>query len=251
MSTRTKKLLFALGGVVLLLAVLTPFAIKKYREHQRWMWRVQEPTEKLVAKTPPQVTLVRTKFNSPRWLWTDKGVIGIAQNLKIVVPVAYRSAPTMTLFETPPPMGRYDFIANLPQGSMDELQAEIRRQFGLTAHRDKRLMPTWQLKVKSSAVAETSLQQSSGPPKNDLKIKDGECTFTGVSMGYLAHILGLYLQMPVLDRTELRGNYNFQLKFDWRPEHVETMKRDLQDRLGLELVRTREELDVLVVEKVK
>src|SRR5689334_16458773 len=129
MNTRTKKLLFTTGGAVLLLAVLTPFAIKKYREHQRWMWRVQEPTKELIAKTPPQVTLVRTEFDSPRWLWTDKGFIGIAQSLKIVIPVAYHSAPTMTLFEAPPPMGRYDVIANLPQGSMEGLQAEIRKQF--------------------------------------------------------------------------------------------------------------------------
>ena len=251
MSIRTKRLLVLLSGAALLLAGSTPFAIKKYRAHRLWMWRVQDPNPGLVRKTPPQVTLVRTKFNSARWLWTDKGAIGIAQPLKIVIPVAYNFAPTMTVFDTPLPMGRYDFIANLPQGSMEGLQAEITKQFGLTARRDKRLLPAWELKVKDSGMADGHLKPTAGQPKNNLNIKDGECTFTGVSMGYLAHILGLYLQMPVVDRTELRGSYDFQLKFDWNPDHFEPMKRDLTARLGLELIRTRETLEVLVVEKAR
>jgi len=61
---------------------------------------------------------------------------------------------------------------------------------------------------------------------------------------------------PVLDQTGLTGRYDFVL--DWpKPmgylykDGQETLKNNLANELGLELVPSREPIEMLVVEKVK
>ncbi|HXT12856.1 MAG TPA: DUF3738 domain-containing protein [Candidatus Angelobacter sp.] len=60
---------------------------------------------------------------------------------------------------------------------------------------------------------------------------------------------------PVINRTGITGNNSdIDLRWnekDWNHHNLEDLKRELIDQLGLELVPSREPIQVLVVEKVK
>ena len=75
------------------------------------------------------------------------------------------------------------------------------------------------------------------------------------SMAKLASYLSLMLQTPVIDKTELSGDFDFELIWGSAEEGRSAGPADpseliaaLQEQLGLKLVRAREPIDVLVVD---
>jgi uncharacterized protein (TIGR03435 family) len=62
------------------------------------------------------------------------------------------------------------------------------------------------------------------------------------------------LNMPIVDRTAMTNEYDFIVKWDEsdpkQPDN-DALKKALADQLGLELVPSRESIEMLVVEKAK
>jgi uncharacterized protein (TIGR03435 family) len=55
----------------------------------------------------------------------------------------------------------------------------------------------------------------------------------------------------VLDRTGLKGQYDITFKIKLNQQSMDILDHALLDQLGLELVPSREPIEMLVVEKVK
>jgi uncharacterized protein (TIGR03435 family) len=248
--TWTKRKTLVLAAVmVLVAAALTPWVVKKYREHRQWMWRVQNPTPELIRKAPPQVTLVRTKFQNVRWVTADNGFVGIAQEARIVVGVAYGMWATRLIEETPLPLSRYDFIVNRPGDSREAFREEVKKQFGVVAHRETRPMDVLLLKVKTPDAP--GLTPSQPATAFSERRGNGEYVWTAAWIGQLEGVLGFFFEKPVINQTGLNGPYDFRLKLNWEKRNPAAVKRDLQDSLGLELVPARQPIEVLVVERAK
>jgi uncharacterized protein (TIGR03435 family) len=156
---------------------------------------------------------------------------------------------TRTLFPNDMPRDRFDVVATIPNGTQ-RLQAELKERFNLMAHREMREMDVRLLKVKNSNAP--NFKPHSG--------SDNSSSWIGgirkaTIMNYPAHSFFEQIESsvgkPVLDRTGLTGNYDIQL--DWIPRRGETEKdayqRALLEQLGLELVPSRESIEVLIVEK--
>ncbi len=70
----------------------------------------------------------------------------------------------------------------------------------------------------------------------------------------VANVLGQMLNATVVDRTDLTGQYSFELtwnEIDGKDPQHDAMKRALVDQLGLELAPDSEPVEMLVVERAK
>jgi len=242
--TKTKTAIVV--GVVLA-ASLTPVIIKKIKTHRASMWEVNEPSVELLRKTTPQVTIVPTKFRSTRWENDGDKMLGIAQPAKIVIAAAYGMWAWQSVFEVPLPAGRYDVIANLPEGSAEALRAEVKKQFGVVAHRETRTADVLLLRVKNTGA--DGLQPAAPESSPRTRYENGEYFWTSRSLQEVVGALGFYFEKPIINETGLNGLYDYHLKVDWQRHDGAALKRDLLDQLGLELAPDRRPVEVLVVEK--
>ncbi len=234
---------------VVVAAMAAPIIIHQVERYRANMWEVQEPTLDLLRKATPQVRIIPTKFQSSRWLDEEGRSLGIAQSLKIIIGAAHGMWASQIILDTPLPQGRYDVIANLPQGSPEALQQEIKRQFGVVGRREMQEEPVLLLKVKDPEA--DGLKQHGAWSDPAVVYKNGEYFWNNKPLSDLAGQLGFYFNRPVMDETGREGRFDFSLKWDWKHPDPEVMKRDLLEQLGLELVPARRPVEVLVVEKAK
>jgi uncharacterized protein (TIGR03435 family) len=120
---------------------------------------------------------------------------------------------------------RFDIIAKVPEGVSDDqipamLQTLLSERFKLTLHREKKEMPVYALLVgKNGAKLEKAADGESAPDK-----REGIMVRAGVGSGIaqleahratvtqFANMLSNMMDRPVIDQTELKGNYNFALE---------------------------------------
>jgi len=63
-----------------------------------------------------------------------------------------------------------------------------------------------------------------------------------------------YFHIPVVDKTGLKGRFNIDLAWDqsdFEHRNPDALKQALLDELGLELIPTKEPVEVLVVQQSK
>jgi uncharacterized protein (TIGR03435 family) len=83
-------------------------------------------------------------------------------------------------------------------------------------------------------------------------IADGEAVGINTTTDYLALRLGRYLQLPVLNQTEITGSYDFYLPPDDPENHdVVVAVFDVVNRLGLKIKRGRGPIQTLVIDHVE
>ena len=203
---------------------------------------------------PTQVTILPTIY--PQWgatlNWdTAHRMTGRNSSVTNLLSYAYGMRTSHIVFSEPTAGGKYDFIANLPQGSEEALRQKIREQFGVTAHKAIVTNDVWVLKV--SDVEKLKVFVSKKTPAN-FEFKQVGKRFVWVIEGNsaveLASVLeGGFMQAPVMDRTGLSGRYDLNLQFD-RTNIIPSVITQLH-RAGLELVPSREPVEMLVVEKLK
>jgi uncharacterized protein (TIGR03435 family) len=166
-----------------------------------------------------------------------------------LVNTAYGFGSTRTVFPTDLLGNHFDILATVPNGNQ-RLQTELKERFHLTAHRETREMDALLLEVKNPNPPNLKLHTSND---RNSSWTGGDHTATIVNQspsGFFSDI-ERHVGKPVLDRTELTGRYDIQL--NWKPHGGETDKdayqRALLEQLGLELVPSREPIEMLVVEK--
>jgi uncharacterized protein (TIGR03435 family) len=243
----SSRKIIALGLGVVLAAMMTFVAIKAYRAHQASLWEVRDPTVELLDKATPQVRIVRTKFRSSRWENDGDRMLGIAQPANIVVAAAYGMWAWQSVFEASLPAGRFDVIANLPEGSNAALREEVKKQFGVVAHRETRTVDVLLLRVKNPDA--DGLQPASPESRPGTRFENGEYSWTQRPINAVVGALGFYFEKPVINETGLYGLYDYHLKMDWQRRDGAALKRNLLEQLGLELIPDRRPVEVLVVVK--
>jgi uncharacterized protein (TIGR03435 family) len=198
-----------------------------------------------------------------------------------ILSTAYDVAPEQMILPANLPGGQFDLLMTVSNSPRQALQAEIEKQFGLAGHIETRDANVLVLKrsnfnapgLKADANnggdpkiwTERGNQTSSrkwlsrgGGPK--IWMQRGSLTLIGYKMsdpdGYdIAHVIGSFYNLPVIDETGLTGNFDIHLKWDdgaeTQPDNLENLKQALLDQLGLELVPGRAPVEMLIVEKVK
>src|ERR1041385_4871095 len=122
----------------------------------------------------------------------------------------FHGGPFRVIISTELPKGPYNFIASLPEGNAQALQAEARRVFGVVARRETLETNVLVLKVKSGAPP-----LKRGVYQNVEFFQEwGRIASRSVSMSTLAWSLEAYFRTPVLDRTSLNGDFDIDLRWD-------------------------------------
>ena len=171
---------------------------------------------------------------------------------------AYARSRWRTIFQAALPTNNYDFIAKLPKGSKPQnvfaaLQQEIKREFGLTGRLETRETDVLLLSVKDPKTG--SLRPSTTRHgESSTHYTTGQLVCLNKPLRTLAGLLEAYFEIPVIDQTGLTGNFDIDLKWnerDWQHRNPDALKQALVAQLGLELVPSREPIEMLVVEKTR
>lgn len=108
----------------------------------------------------------------------------------------------------------------IPQDQMRQMmRAMLADRFQLKTHEEEKELPVYQLVVGKNGP---KLKESTAAPGPDgqrnqqMRMGRGQLTATGITMTGLAQQLSQQLGRPVIDKTGLQGNYDFEL--EWTPD---------------------------------
>jgi uncharacterized protein (TIGR03435 family) len=254
--TKTKTAI-VVGVIALLAAGTTTLTVKEVRRHYHPSWQVENPDPELMDNTPPQVKIVPTIFSSPVGginIGNDK-IVGIRESLNGLLGAAYQIDRYHITFETEPPDGNYDFIANLRE-SVDAnrmaLRQLIEKQFHLVGKKEIRQADVLVMTVKNRNAP--GLQQNtSGLPNIRNQHGVGYWRGSNLTSANIADQIEKYFKKPVVDRADLTGRFDVDFKWNEQEEgqNADAFTEALLDQLGLELTPGREPVEMLVVQKTR
>jgi len=145
------------------------------------------------------------------------------------------------------PQGRFDLMLTLRDHPTEALQKAIQRQFGFTIRRETRETDVLWLKVKDPTLL--ALHASDSGSKMDFKQDKGMWAYIGFPISQVAEYFleGMAFDKPVLLEPGLAGK--FDLTFQEDAEDMQQAASNELAQAGLELVPSREPIEILVVEK--
>ncbi len=180
----------------------------------------------------------------------------------------------------------YEIAAVLPPGTKEEelrlmLQALLTERFRIESHKSSKTFPAYSLTV---AKGGPKLKPALPPPPPDKDPKEvnaemmrrmqektkarmearkdqprqnfggGSFWHTSATLAQLAESLSARLDLPVVDKTGLEGKYSFEL--EWVKEGPNAVPGPsiyvaVEEQLGLKLQSSKEELELLVIDKAE
>ncbi|HWD19661.1 MAG TPA: TIGR03435 family protein [Verrucomicrobiae bacterium] len=244
-------------GVGVLLAVgSTILTVKEIQEHRTYPWQIEVFNRAVLDQATPQVRILSAKHpqTSGGWGMSQGKILGLGAPAKNVIQAAYASSYgtkhlTRITSMTPLPAGSFDFIASLPKGNGLVLQQEIKRRFGVTAKLETTLTDVFVITVKSASASGLRASANSFAKTN---FKPGDWKLVNTPISVLAQMLEDELQIPVIDRTGLTGDFDCELQWDeadFQRRNPKALQQAVLDQLGLELARANIPVEMLVVEK--
>jgi uncharacterized protein (TIGR03435 family) len=256
MAWTKAKTAIVVGASVLLAAGTTTLTVKEIAAHRAAAsWRHPNPDP---DRAPLMVEILPTKYRFVDDMSAgshDDNWIGIGQRVRDIARVAYHWHPGRILFAETEPTDRYDFISTLPQTSGAALQAELKRKLGFVGHPETRDMDVLAIKVRRSNAPGLKPPidgRNDGSSRGHYHCNNAPLSSDSLHFPGIARFLEEYFETPVIDQTGLTQNYHIDLKWNERwgqdPNH-DALKQALLDQLGLELVPSRESIEMLVVEK--
>jgi uncharacterized protein (TIGR03435 family) len=257
------------GAVVLLAAETTTITVKEIQKHRASAWETKFLNTNIVSvlkAAPPLVEILPTKFpQSTGWAYSggvlDQKMVGVNRTLKWITAEANTTdlMPDRHIYPDDMPTNNYDYIVNLPTGSSQALQKKLEEKLGLVLKVEMRETNVLLLQAASRNAQGLKLHKGL-PNKSGWSMAKGTSTLAwdDMSMKNLAQFLEMYLAYPVLDRTGVSNHFDINLKLnmdelprDWKDHSIDDFRPALLNQLGLELVPSRESIEMLVVEKVK
>jgi uncharacterized protein (TIGR03435 family) len=166
---------------------------------------------------------------------------------------------------------RYDVVGKPPGGGQPNMadarlmmQPLLAERFQLKFHREMREIPIYALTVAKGGPKMKPRQEGDGGPPTSLMFRGPNVPGRNASMQMLAGGLQrLVLDRPVIDKTGLKGTFDFDLKF--RPDGTQLGGRPgqppadpdlpdiftaMQEQLGLKLEAQKGPGEVIVVDSV-
>jgi uncharacterized protein (TIGR03435 family) len=137
------------------------------------------------------------------------------------------------------------------------LQNLLAERFQLRVRREEKDLPVYALSVGRNG---TKLSQSPPRETTGFDVGTGKLTAYGVTMAELADELSRRLDRPVIDKTGIRGRFDFSLQYalidsQAKPVTVDVSLPDIltaiQEQLGLKLESTKAPIEVLVIESAQ
>ena len=252
-------------------------------------WRTDS---RVLDKNPPAFILRPTRFSDSgsAFLSGPKGEKLMTMNAGIqsLLADAYSASANRMVLPDNLTKEHFDLMLTLPGNSRGMLQQELKRRFGLTAHREMLDTDVLVLKVRNPNASGLRLSASannggggspsftfSGSPNNGGgggsfftfggSANNGgggssswgggaqEITMNNQEFSGFADSLEGRFGKPVSNETDLNGRYDIHLQWKSQPGESdnEGFKQVLLDQLGLELVPATRPIEKLVVEKVK
>jgi uncharacterized protein (TIGR03435 family) len=257
----TASVLLATGTAIFtgkrLLHRLPPYA-PRYAQTMAGIAQIEAKMRVFYEPLPP-IMIAPTKFSSGNqhsWASDGEHRLGYNEPLQTLIDTAFPSRyvfHTRMIIESNLPQGKYDFNADLPQGSAEALQKELKQTLGVEGIQEERITAVLCLKVKNQSAAGLkspahSLDLTSPKPPGQMILPDQTISSTLVT--YLEN----YFKVPVVDQTGLTNRFDIFLTWDQsdrRHFNVQGLKQALLDQLGLELVPTNLPVKMLVVENMK
>lgn len=165
---------------------------------------------------------------------------------------------------------RYSIQAKAEGATTDDrlrlmVQTLLASRFGLKIHHETRDLPVYALVVgkggpKLQVASDATLCGGNGC----FTIGKGNFGAKGATLPWAAKTLTRIMDRPVLDKTQLSGNYDFRLHFDPSTASAAVMAAAstadstepsiftaIQEQIGLKLDPRREPVDVLVIDHVE
>ena len=161
---------------------------------------------------------------------------------------------------------RYDIIAKLPAGAAPDqarlmLQGLLAERFKLAVHRESKVLAAYALTAGKGGA---KLQEAE-PGNGRMSIGRGRLTAQKQGMPHFADILSQLVDRPVVDKTELKKVYDFNL--EWTPDQTQppdlgeggerravdsppgpSIYTALQEQLGLKLEPQKLPVQVLIID---
>ena len=217
-------------------------------------WRTDS---RVLDKNPPVFILRPTRFPKGGGGVSLGGTMGdkfmvMNTGIRELFAEAYGVSANRVVLPDNLPKSRFDLMLTLPDNPREKLQQELKRRFGLTAHRqmlgtDALVLEVTNpnapgLHVNNSATGNSSWR---GGPQ--------EITIQNQSFGGFANGLESRFGKPVINQTGLNERYDIHLQWKSLPgkSDNERFQQALHDQLGLELVPTNMPSEMLVVEKAQ
>jgi uncharacterized protein (TIGR03435 family) len=264
MAWTKAKIAIVAGAGILLAAGTTTVTVKEIAAHNdERIWRTPHFSRDVFDRAAPQVTILPSKFSTEgnaegasgnRW-------VGIHKPLSQIMGYAYDWPFGRIVFDTGNANACYDLIANLPQGSTDALQRQIKKKLGLTAHQETRDTDVLVLKVSRPHAAGLKPPSRGGysDPWGHFTCRNQTISTSRPSDFCLAQELELIFRKPVVDQTGLTQRFNIDLEWadegDWNKKTPASdhpaLRQALLYQLGLELVPANLPVELLVVQKTK
>jgi hypothetical protein len=212
-----------------------------------------------LKKAPPHTLIIRpTRFSDHTSMGNSDGPI-IARNLDfkglLALSQAYADkdgfhhvfSRQRMLLPADAPQDHYDLMFIFSNSQLKVLQQAIEKKFGYTIRKEIRQTDVLTLKIKTPALL--VLHASKAGEKVNFKQNKNMRTTSNFPISNTMEFLEGVFQKPVIGQAGLAGRYDFT--FQWQePQQLETVLAKELEQVGLELVPSRESIEMVVVEKV-
>jgi uncharacterized protein (TIGR03435 family) len=189
--------------------------------------------------------------------WTAKRALTLqSQKLARAIEIGFNVRPAHVIAEVELPTTKYDFYIRIPELAASAQQAffesvfdqAAQAAFGLSVRRENRALDV--LVLKTNAVTLETLANSTNANGHN-ELSGHEICGTDEPILYLCDGLEKALVRPVVDGTGITTRYNYDVKWTVSPDPEQNL-REAQGalaKLGLDLVKTNECAEVVVVRK--
>ena len=194
------------------------------------------------AKVDPESVVIRP--NS----WAARGF-----NLSEIVARLYKVRESRVIL--PPSLDdkqRFDFSLAFDKPETDaaidqRVEEAVRARFGIAITREQLPMDIFVMSAPAgpSPAIRVLPEQSSGSISSGVTITSNSIAVKNATMDDVSLMLERHLQRIVLDETGLKGRYEFEIKSI--PRGANSFVNALKQTAGLDLARTRREIEMIVV----
>jgi uncharacterized protein (TIGR03435 family) len=182
------------------------------------------------------------------WVRPDQGYLTAdGAGAESLFQIAYSTDFLHLDWRLPPSDQAYRVAARVPKGRESQLlpffQSALAATFGADARWEKQEKEVYVLRVPPGGKA--LLTASADSQKPFYAVMRGKASAKRQQLSQLTEWLTNTLRLPVVDETGLTGSYDWELTY--QPGQPNVAINGVKEKLGLELVKARRTIDILVV----